>query len=387
LITEIESLEGSLRVGVIKEIKNRENRVALTPDGARQLCDAGHAVIIEKDAGLNSGYADQLYRQAGCVIAETADAWTADLILKIKEPLEPEYRYFKEGQIIFTYFHLAGVAPSLTEHLLNNRILAIAYETVQDKKGRLPLLAPMSGVAGTMSVSVANTYLARSNGGKGTLLGSVLGAAHGKIVIIGDGVVGRHAARAAVGIGARTFLFTRHKERFEALKAAIGPELNCVLSFNHLVYEHVREADAVIGAVLLPGARSPHIVSEEMVIAMQPGSVIVDVSIDQGGCIATSKPTSHSDPTYRLHDVIHYCVTNMPGAYPMTSTKALTSVTLPYVLQLADKGTTALKEDIGFAEGLNTYQGVLTNRAVAEALDMMDQFKPFPEIISNSSTS
>ncbi|MCP4318540.1 MAG: alanine dehydrogenase [Hyphomicrobiales bacterium] len=370
-----------MRIGVIKEIKDKENRVALTPHGARELMKAGHIVTVEKDAGLNSGYPDRLYTEAGCLIANASGAWNAEMVLKIKEPLESEYGYFNEGQIIFTYFHLAGVAPPLTQNLLEKKVSAIAYETVRDDQGGLPLLAPMSGVAGAMSVSVANTYLARYNDGKGALLGSVLGIAHGKIVIIGDGIVGQHAAKAAIGNGTNTFIFTRHEERFAKFKRMIGPDLNCVLSSDDTIRDHLKDADAVIGSVLLPGARAPHVVSEEMVKDMQPGSVIVDVSIDQGGCIATSRPTSHSDPVYRLHDVTHYCVTNMPGAYPMTSTAALTNATIPHALLLAEKGMDAAKIDRGLAEGVNTYKGALTNKAVAEALGMVDQFQALEELL------
>lgn len=232
-----------------------------------------------------------------------------------------------------------------------------------------------------MSIAVANHYLARVNGGRGVLLGTISGEAHGKAVVIGDGVVGRHAAAHAIGLGAQTYLFGLHEDRFADLRKAISPDLHCVVSNDENIRTHLMDADAVVGAVLLPGARAPHVVSEDMVSQMQPGSVIVDVSIDQGGCVETSRPTSHSDPVFRMHDVIHYCVTNMPGAYPMTSTRALTSATLPYVLRLAKKGIAAAREDAGLGEGVNTFKGAITNRPVAEALGMTDRYGRLGDMI------
>ncbi|MFP4538074.1 MAG: alanine dehydrogenase [Dichotomicrobium sp.] len=370
-----------MQVGLIREIKNNENRVALTPDGVRALADAGHRVRVEHGAGINSGFSDDDYAGAGAQITGPDEAWASQLVLKVKEPQESEYRHFAEGQIIFTYFHLSGVDPALTRALLENRVTALAYETVRGPDGRLPLLAPMSAVAGSMSISVANHYLARVNGGRGVLLGRVAGESHGKVVVIGDGVVGRHAAAHATGLGAQTFLFGRHEDRFPSLREAISPDLNCVVSNEENIRAHLRDADAVIGAVLLPGARAPHLVSEEMVSQMQPGAVIVDVSIDQGGCVETSRPTPHSDSVFRVHDVIHYCVTNMPGAYPMTSTRALTSATLPYILRIAEKGLPAAADDAGLAEGVNTFSGAITNRSVAEALDMTDSYRPLADLI------
>lgn len=370
-----------MQVGLIKEIKNSENRVALTPDGVRSLVQAGHNVLVEHGAGVNSGFPDAEYEACGARIVDTGEAWSGDLILKVKEPLESEYARFRPGQIIFTYLHLAGVDPRLTQALLESEATAVAYETIEDGEGRLPLLAPMSAVAGSMSITVAAHYLARAHGGKGVLLGAIMGERHGKVVVIGDGVVGRHAAHAAAGQGAETYIFTLFEENFASLREAISRDLNCVLSNTDNIREHLKDADVVIGAVLLPGARAPHLVSEEMVAQMQPGSVIVDVCIDQGGCVETSRPTSHSDPVFKAHDVTHYCVTNMPGAYPVTATRALVSATLPYTLRLAEAGLTAINTDPGLAAGVNTFEGAITNRSVAEALDMADRYRPLQELL------
>jgi len=369
-----------MKIGVVKEIKDKENRVALTPEGAKKLVDNGNEVLVENNAGINSGFSNEEYKNIGAEIVDTQKAWNSDLVIKVKEPLEQEYKFLKD-QIVFTYFHLAGVTKTLTEALLDKKTTAIAYETVEDENGKLPLLAPMSAVAGNMSVTVGSYYLAKFNNGKGIQLGSVMGKKYGKVVVIGDGVVGKHAASVAYGMGSNVYLFTRHEDRFEKLKQEIGSELNCVLSTKDNIAKHVRDADLVVGGVLSTGAKAPYIVTEEMVKTMQPGSVIVDVSIDQGGCIETAKPTSHSDPVYEKHGVIHYCVTNMPGAYPRTSTIALTNATLPYALKLAEKGIDALKDDQGFAKGLNTYKGYITYKPVAEALDLMDKFKDFEELV------
>src|SRR3989338_8158011 len=371
-----------MKVGVIKEIKEKENRVALTPQGAKKLVDSGNSIFVEENAGINSGFSNEEYRKAGAEIADVKKAWNCDLVLKVKEPLESEYKFLKE-QIVFTYFHLAGVTKTLTEALLKNKTTAIAYETVEDKDGKLPLLAPMSAVAGNMSVTIGSYYLAKFNNGRGMQLGEVMGNFYGKVVIIGDGVVGKHAAKNAYGMGANAFLFTRHKERFAELKKEIGSGLNCVLSTKENIAEHVKDADLVVGGVLLHGAKSPYVVTEEMVKTMQKGSVIVDVSIDQGGCIETSRPTKHSDPVYVKHGVTHYCVTNMPGAYPRTSTIALTSATLPYLLKLANNGfEKSMKDDPGFAKGVNTHKGFITYKPVAEALNMNDKFRELKESLS-----
>lgn len=368
-----------MRIGVVKEIKDKENRVALTPAGARRLQAAGHDIRIQQGAGLGSGFADAQYEDAGAQIGSVEQAWDTDLVLKIKEPLAVEYPYLKQ-QILFTYLHLAGVPRALTEALLQQKTTAVAYETVQDEAKKLPLLAPMSAVAGNMAVTMGSYYLAKFNHGKGMQLGSVLGTCYGKVVIIGDGIVGRHAAKTADGMGTHVFIFGRHPEREAILKKEIAPRITFLMSTPTHLSRHLEDADLVVGGVLLPGARAPHVVTEAMVKGMQRGSVIVDVSIDQGGCIETSRPTSHSDPVFEKHGVIHYCVTNMPGAYPRTSTIALTTATLPYVTTLADKGIEALRQDEGFARGVNTYAGYVTSEPVAEALGLMSHFKDFGDL-------
>jgi len=365
-----------MQIGVVKEIKNEEHRVALTPAGAEALVRAGHQVLIQEGAGRGAGFTDSAYAAAGAKAVPVAQAWNTGLVLKVKEPLESEYPYLG-NQILFTYLHLAGVTRSLTEALLKAETTAIAYETVEDGDGRLPLLAPMSAVAGNMAVTMGNSYLARFNHGKGVLLGRLMDQRHGKVVIIGDGLVGRHAAGVAAGMGANVFICGRHPERLAGLKREIPGDLRFFLSTPENIAAHLEDADLVVGAVLLPGARAPHVVTEEMVRRMEAGSVIVDVSIDQGGCVETSRPTSHANPVFEKHGVIHYCVTNMPGAYPRTSTIALTTATLPYVMRLAEKGVQALKEDPGLAKGLNTCRGRLTCRPVAEALGLLPVFSEF----------
>ena len=368
-------------VGVAKEIKIKENRVALTPEGAKKLVDAGNTVLVEENAGVNSGFPDEQYKNVGAEIVNTEKSWSADMVIKVKEPLEQEYKFLRENQIVFTYFHLAGVTKTLTEALLEKKTTAVAYETVENEQGKLPLLAPMSAVAGNMAVTIGSYYLAKFNNGRGMQLGKVLGKKFGKVVVIGDGVVGMHAASVAYGMGSKVFLFSRHEDRFESLKEGIGSELNCVLSNKENIAEHVKDADLVVVCVLLHGAKAPYVVTEEMVKTMQAGSVIVDVSIDQGGCIETAKPTTHADPVYEVHGVIHYCVTNMPGAYPRTSTISLTSATLPYALKLAKKGLDIVKEDEGIAKGVNTHKGFITYKPVAEGLGMDDKFKELNNLL------
>ena len=369
-----------MKIGVVKEIKEAEYRVALTPAGALALADCGHAVLVEKGAGLGSGFADQAYRAAGAMIADTSQAWNTDMVMKVKEPMESEYRFFGE-QIILTYFHLAGAAKSLTEALMARKTTAIAYETLEDEDGRLPLLAPMSAIAGNMATLMGSYYLAGFNHGKGVQLGCVLGSCHGKVVVIGDGVVGQHAARVAAGMGASVFLVGRNRERAPRLKKNVSEKMHFLLSNPDDIGHHVQDADLVIGAVLLHGAKAPHVVTEPMVKSMQPGSVIVDVSIDQGGCIETSHPTSHLAPVYERHGVIHYCVTNMPGAYPRTATIALTAATLPYAMKLAERGLVALQNDEGFKKAVNTCRGYVTYRPVAEGMDLMSRYKKLSQLI------
>jgi alanine dehydrogenase len=371
-----------MKIGVVKEIKDKENRVALTPAGAAALVRAGHSVYVQEGAGLGSGFTDQEYLRAGAATVSVETAWDTDLVIKVKEPLESEYGFLK-GQMLFTYFHLAGVTRHLTEILLDRGTTALAYETLEDERGKLPLLAPMSAVAGNMAVTMGSYYLAKCNRGKGMQLGIVLGQRYGKVVIVGDGVVGRHAARTAAGMGAQVFIGGRHPERAGELRRATFETVQFFLSTPDNIARLTQEADLVVGAVLLPGAKAPRVVTEEMVKRMQPGSVIVDVSIDQGGCIETSRPTSHSDPVFEKHGVIHYCVTNMPGAYPRTSTLALTTATLPYAQRLANQGLNTLRDDPGFAKAVNTYRGHITYRPVAEALDLMARYKPLDPLLAD----
>jgi alanine dehydrogenase len=368
-----------MRVGVVKEIKDKENRVALTPVGAGQLVAEENHVSVEEDAGVGSGFSNDEYLSAGAEIVSTAEAWDNDMVIKVKEPLEQEYQFLKDN-LLFTYFHLAGVPVALTDALIKAGTSAIAYETVEDDQGRLLLLAPMSAVAGNVAASVGVYYLARFNGGKGVQLGRVMGERHGKVMVIGSGIVGQHAAHTLESMGANVYVFGRKRSSFEAMQYASPEDMKFVESTPENIANHIKGTDLVVGAVLQAGARAPHVVSNAMVKSMQPGSVIVDVSIDQGGCIETARPTSHSDPVYVTHDVIHYCVTNMPGAYPRTSTIALTNVTLPYISKLAASGLAALKQDSGFGKGLNTHQGMITCHPVAAALAYEDMYKPLDAI-------
>ncbi|AEG00475.1 alanine dehydrogenase [Methylomonas methanica] len=370
-----------MKVGLIKEIKSEEYRVGLTPEGVAALVTRGHQVSVEKSAGLGSGYSDQDYQQAGADIVGVEQAWDRELVIKVKEPIEAEYQYLKQ-QIVFTYFHLAGVPKALTEALLNGKTTAVAYETLEDQQGRLPLLAPMSAVAGNMAVQMGCHYLARCNGGKGVMLGSVLGKRHGNVLIIGDGVVGSHAARTAVGLGANVTVAGLFPENAARLQREVSPEIGFIVSEPATIAEHVKNADLVVGAVLIHGARAAHVVTAQMVQTMQPGSVIVDVSIDQGGCIETAHATTHLKPVYEKYGVIHYCVSNMPGAFPRTATMALTDATLPYVLKLADQGMTALSLEPEFAKALNTCQGFITCQPAAEALSLLDRYKSCSELLA-----
>jgi len=368
------------RVGVPKEIKNNENRVALTPDGAKVLIRAGHRVMVEYGAGEGSGFPDSSYGDVGCDIVRADTAWNTDLVLKVKEPQASEYQFLKQ-QIVFTYFHLAGVAQDLTHALLEAGTTALAYETLKDTQGRLPLLAPMSAVAGNMAVTIGSYYLARFNHGKGVQLGCVLGERHGNVAVLGDGVVGRHAAKVADSMGSNVVMFTRHSDRKAELKDQISDRLRVALSTPEMISEVLPDTDLLVGAVLHPGGRPPHLVTEEMVASMESGSVIVDVSIDQGGCIKTSRPTTHGEPVYVSCGVTHYCVTNMPGAYPRTSTTALTNETLAYILRLAGEGLDALRHDRGFAEGVNTHRGYITYRSAAESLGLLAKYKAIENLL------
>jgi alanine dehydrogenase len=354
-------------IGVPKETKTGEYRVAMTPMGAGSLIAAGHRVMIERSAGVGSGFDDEDYEAAGAKITTADQAWNVDMVLKVKEPVAAEYIYLQQ-QMVFTYFHLAGVDPKLTNILLANNTTAIAYETVEDDQGKLPLLAPMSAVAGCMAVTIGNYYLAKFNGGKGMLLAKLFDQQFGKVLIIGDGVVGQHSAKVAAGLGAEVWIAGNHPDKTQQLAKTLTTGLRFIRSNETNIAAALVDVDLVIGAVLIRGSRAPRVITEAMVKSMPRGSVIVDVSIDQGGCIETARPTTHAKPTYKKHGVIHYCVSNMPGAYPRLSTIALTNATLPYALRLANDGESALKADAGFAKGVNTCRGKLTCKAVADSL-------------------
>jgi alanine dehydrogenase len=361
-----------LRIGLPKEIKASEARVALTPAGVHQLVAGGHSVAVETGAGAGSGFPDEEYRAAGAeIVAGAAQAWDADLVVKVKEPQPSEFAFFRPGLCLFTYLHLAP-EPELTRKLVEARVAAIAYETVQRPDGSLPLLEPMSEVAGRMAVQVGAHFLERPQGGRGVLLSGVPGVPPAHVVIIGGGTVGTNAAKVATGFGARVTLLDINAVRLRQLDDLFGPRLHTVMSNPYTIAEAVRDADLLIGAVLVPGARAPKLVSEDMVRTMRPGSVIVDVAIDQGGSIATvDHITTHTDPTYVRHGVVHYAVANMPGAVPRTSTLALTNVTLPYVREIADKGAArAVRENAALARGVNTWDGHVCYQAVAEAHGM-----------------
>ncbi|BCX88779.1 alanine dehydrogenase [Methylomarinovum tepidoasis] len=373
-----------MRVGVPKEIKTEEYRVGLTPAGVRALVQAGHAVTVERGAGEGSGFEDAAYRYAGAELGDAAAAWSTDLVVKVKEPQPDEYAYLR-GQIVFTYFHLAAAPCELLDALLESGTTAVAYETLEDEQGHLPLLAPMSGVAGNMATLMGAYYLARFNGGRGTLPANVLGVGYGRVLIIGDGVVARHAAQRACAMGTEVVMAGLDPSRAADLQAQYPDCFRFVHSSPQTIAAEITAADLVVGAVLIRGARAPHVVTEDMVRRMAAGAVIVDVSIDQGGCVATSRPTTHADPVYTVHGVIHYCVTNMPGAYPRTSTLALTRATLPYVLRLADRGIEAVRGDPGFAKAVNTYRGWITCRPVAESWGLPERYRPLEALLEESS--
>ncbi|MGA2652372.1 MAG: alanine dehydrogenase [Terracidiphilus sp.] len=358
-------------IGVPKEIKDHESRVGVIPAGVKALTEAGHTVLVETLAGDQSGFPDDEYQNAGAEIVGEADyVWgKSDMVVKVKEPIEKEYVYFREGLVLFTYLHLAPVRD-LTDKLLESKVIGIAYETVRDRQNTLPLLTPMSEVAGRMSVQVGATYLEKERGGRGILLGGVPGVPPAHVCIVGGGVVGTNAAKIALGFGARVTLVDVNLNRLRELDDIFGGRLYTLASNSYNLAHATREADLVIGGVLIPGSTAPKIVTRAMVSRMKKGAVIVDVAIDQGGCVETARPTSHSDPSYVVDGVVHYCVTNMPGAVPHTSTLALTNSTFPYLLRLANLGAReALKQDTGLAEGLNTWLGTLTHRGVAESQD------------------
>lgn len=358
-----------MRIGVPKEIKNNENRVAMTPAGVINLVKFGHVVHIEAGAGLGSGFSDADYVDAGAIIVESAlEAWSLDMVMKVKEPLPEEYQYFREGLILFTYLHLAP-EPELTKALIENKVVGIAYETVQLSNGSLPLLTPMSEVAGRMATQIGAQFLEKVHGGKGILLAGVPGVNRGKVTIIGGGVAGTNAAKMAIGLGASVTIIDLSPDRLRQLDDIFGSDVTTLMSNHYNIAEEVKNSDLVIGAVLIPGAKAPKLVTEEMIQSMSAGSVVVDIAIDQGGIFETTdRITTHDKPTYEKHGVVHYAVANMPGAVPRTSTMALTNVTVPYALQIANKGyKKACLENEALLKGINTLEGYVTYEAVAEA--------------------
>lgn len=367
-------VSGSARcvVGVPNEIKTHESRVALTPVGVEELCRSGHKVLIQAGAGQGSGISDDRYREHGAqIVSHAEDVWrNADLIVKVKEPLSVEWPLMRPGQVVFTYFHFAA-DENLTRAVMASGITAIAYETIRDSKGQLPLLTPMSEVAGRMSIQEGAKYLERPFEGRGILLGGVPGVLPANVVILGGGVVGANAAKVAAGLGANVTILDVNLDRLRYLDDVMPKNVTTLYSDRHNILDGIRRADLLIGAVLIPGAKAPHLVRRDDLKLMPQRAVIIDVAIDQGGCVETSRPTTHSQPTYLIDDVVHYCVTNMPGAVGRTSTYALTNVTLPYVLQLARKGfDRAIAESSALRHGVNIHAGKVTNPAVAETFGL-----------------
>lgn len=356
-----------MRIGLPKEIKDNESRVGMTPGAVKALTKRGHKVLVEKRAGVESSISDEEYQAAGADIVPYAeDAWAADMVVKVKEPIAAEYNYLRQDLILFTYLHLASDKP-LTEALLASGTTGIAYETVQTANGQLPLLTPMSEVAGRMATQVGATYLQKSHGGRGVLMGGVPGVAPANVVILGAGIVGTNAARVAVGLGAHVTVLDISHDRLKYLDDIYRGHLQTRISDEYNIEDVICEADLVIGAVLIPGGRAPWLITRNMLPTMRKGSVIVDVAVDQGGCVETTRATTHSNPTYEIDGVVHYCVANMPGAVPRTSTFALNNQTAVYTLHLANEGLDAVRKDTALQLGLNTYQGAITHPAVAEA--------------------
>ena len=355
-------------IGLPKEIKDNEYRVAMTPGAVRQIAEGGHRVLVEAGAGEGSGFQDDEYRQAGATLVSVADdAWDADLVVKVKEPQPSEFDLMRPGLVLFTYLHLAA-EKEVTLAMLQREVTGIAYETVETPDGKLPLLVPMSQVAGRMAVQVGSQYLEKTYGGRGKLLGGIPGVRPGDVAILGAGVVGTNAAQIALGMGAHVMLLDVNADRLQYLDQVLTGRLTTLSANPVNIAEAVRRADLLIGAVLLKGARAPRLVTREMIQSMEPGSVVVDVSVDQGGCVETTRPRTHSDPTYVVDGIIHYAVTNMPGAVPRTSTYALSNATLPYIMKMMREGVLdALRDDLALQKGVNTHQGKITYDAVANA--------------------
>ncbi len=360
-----------MKIGCVKEIKSFENRVALTPSHADEYIQHGHTIMVESGAGIGSGYSDDAYRAVGVTVADTAkEVWEfSDMILKVKEPLEEEYIYFREGLILFTYLHLAS-DPKLAKKLQEKKVKAIAYETIEDEFGRLPLLKPMSEVAGRLAIQEGSKYLEKQYGGKGILLSGVPGVRGGNVLIIGSGVVGMNACKTALGMGANVTVLGKDLSRLDYFSDVFNGQIQTVFSDRISLERELRTADLVVCSVLVPGGKTPKLIMREHLSIMQKGSVIVDVAIDQGGCAETSRPTTHDDPIYEVDGVIHYCVGNMPGAVPMTATQALGNATLHYGLQIANSGLeSAIKTSQGIARGVNVYAGEIVHPQVAKALN------------------
>jgi alanine dehydrogenase len=360
-----------LRIGVAREIKKDEYRVALTPAGARELVQKGHDVLVESTAGDGSSFPDADYERAGARVVSVEDVWAqSELLLKVKEPIEPEYGRLREGLVLFTYLHIAADAP-LTRALADSGIAAVAYETVETEDRRLPLLAPMSEIAGRLAAQAGAYFLEKPLGGRGLLLGGVPGVAPGRVLVLGGGVVGYNAAIIAIGLGAQVAILDRSIDRMRYLDEILSGRVSTLMSSALQIESSIAEADVVIGAVLVPGTRAPKLVTREMLGVMKKGAVIVDVAIDQGGCVETARPTTHSDPVYDVDGITHYCVANMPGGVPITSTKALTNATLPYVEAIAEHGLAeAVARDKALASGVNVLEGKITYEPVADAHDL-----------------
>jgi alanine dehydrogenase len=369
-----------VRIGVAKEIKPDEYRVALTPAGARELIQRGHEVTVETGAGEGSAFTDAAYEAAGARIAGVDAVWAdSDLLLKVKEPIAEEYRQLRDGLVLFTYLHIAADEP-LTRALVDSGIAAVAYETVETNNGALPLLAPMSEIAGRLAAQAGAYFLEKPLGGRGLLLGGVPGVAPGRVVVIGGGMVGYNAAVIAIGLGANVTILERSLDRMRHLEEVLSGRVSLVMSSSLQIEESLRDADVVIGAVLIPGAVAPKLITREMVRGMKDGAVLADVAIDQGGCAETSRPTTHSEPVYTVEGVTHYCVANMPGAVPITSTKALTNATLPYVEAIADHGLAeAVARDPALARGVNVLDGKITYEAVADAHGL--DYQPLEDVL------